>query len=95
MRQTLKKNALKPHLRKQWVIPPSEDAEFVSCMERVLDVYQKPFDMAYPIVNMDEQSVQLLYQINLIHIVFRFHKSIETRHVAAQCPSFLRTIYTD
>ncbi len=95
VRQTLKKNALKPHLRKQWVIPPSEDAEFVSCMERVLDVYQKPFDMAYPIMNMDEQSVQLLYQINLIHIVFRFHKSIETRHVAAQCPSFLRTIYTD
>ena len=36
----------------------------------------------------------LLYQINGIHIVFRFHKSIETRHVAAQCPSFLRTIYT-
>ena len=42
------------------MIPPSEDAEFVSCMERVLDVYQKPFDMAYPVVNMDEQSVQLL-----------------------------------
>ena len=37
----------------------------------------------------------LLYQINLIHIVFRFYKSIETRHVAAQCPSFLRTIDTD
>ncbi len=37
----------------------------------------------------------MLYQINLIHIVFRFHKSIETRHVAAQCPSFLRTIDTD
>ena len=36
-----------------------------------------------------------LYQINLIHIVFRFYKSIETRHVAAQCPSFLRTIDTD
>ena len=29
-------------------------------MERVLDVYQKPFDAAYPVVNMDEQSVQLL-----------------------------------
>ena len=36
-----------------------------------------------------------LYQINLIHIVFRFHKSIETRHVPAQCLSFLRTIDTD
>ena len=42
-----------------------------------------------------DTSKQGLYQINLIHIVFRFHKSIETRHVAAQCPSFLRTIDTD
>ncbi len=40
-------------------------------------------------------TVYDLYQINAIHIVFRFHKSIETRHVAAQCPSFLRTIDTD
>ncbi len=60
VRRTLKKNALKPHLRQQWVIPPSGDAEFVSGMERVLDVYQRPLDGRYPVVNMDEQSVQLL-----------------------------------
>ena len=42
------------------MIPPSADAEFVSGMERVLDVYQQPLDVRYPVVNMDEQPVQLL-----------------------------------
>ena len=59
VRQTLKKNVLKPHLRKQWVIPPSEDAAFVNAMEQVLDLYQKPLDTDVPVVNMDEQSVRL------------------------------------
>ena len=25
-----------------WVIPPEQDAEFVACMEDVLDVYTRP-----------------------------------------------------
>lgn len=43
-----------------WVIPPQADAEFVAGMEDVLDVYSKPYDPRYPVLNMDEQPVQLL-----------------------------------
>jgi len=42
------------------VIPPQQDAEFVACMEDVLDLYQRSYDSDYPLVNMDEQPVQLL-----------------------------------
>ena len=54
---------MKPHLRQQWVIPPLQDAEFVSRMEEVLDLYQQPLDEKYPVVNMDEQPVQFLADI--------------------------------
>jgi hypothetical protein len=43
-----------------WVIPPKADAEFVAGMEVVLDTYEMPYDCWYPVVNMDEQPVQLL-----------------------------------
>lgn len=43
-----------------WVIPPNEDAEFVANMEEVLEVYERPYDLDYPVVCMDEQPVQLL-----------------------------------
>lgn len=43
-----------------WVIPPEADAEFVACMEEVLDVYQQPYDAAHPVIAMDEQPVQLV-----------------------------------
>jgi transposase len=42
-----------------WVIPPDSDAEFVACMEEVLDTYEEPYDPAFPVVCMDEQPVQL------------------------------------
>lgn len=42
-----------------WVIPPEADAEFVACMEEVLDTYQKPYDATRSVVCMDEQPVQL------------------------------------
>ena len=42
-----------------WVIPPEADAEFVAHMERVLDVYARPYDPAWPMLCMDEQPVQL------------------------------------
>ena len=51
---------MKPHLRQQWVIPPEADADFVTCMEDVLTLYQQPRDVRFPVVNMDEQPVQLL-----------------------------------
>ena len=43
-----------------WVIPPEQDAEFVACMEEVLETYAKPYDARCPVVCMDEQPVQLL-----------------------------------
>ncbi len=43
-----------------WVIPPEADAEFVGAMEDVLEVHEKPYDARYPVLNMDEQPVQLL-----------------------------------
>lgn len=35
------------------------DAEFVACMEEVLDTYEEPYDREFPVVCMDEQPVQL------------------------------------
>ena len=43
-----------------WVIPPKADAEFVACMEEVLDVYEQPYDPTCPVLCMDEQPVQLV-----------------------------------
>ncbi|MGH7138917.1 MAG: IS630 family transposase [Pirellulales bacterium] len=43
-----------------WVIPPETDAEFVACMENVLDTYEKPHDPDCPVLCMDEQPVQLI-----------------------------------
>jgi transposase len=59
-RRVLKKNDLKPWLRKQWVIPPKANAEFVWRMEDVLSVYTRPYDPKRPQVCMDEVSKQLL-----------------------------------
>ncbi|MGB3547657.1 MAG: IS630 family transposase [Saprospiraceae bacterium] len=43
-----------------WVIPPETDAEFVACMEEVLDVYHQPYDAAHPVITMDEHPLQLV-----------------------------------
>lgn len=42
-----------------WVIPPDANAEFVACMEDVLELYERPYDRRFPVVCMDEQPVQL------------------------------------
>lgn len=36
------------------MIPPDGNAEFVAAMERVLDVYRRPYDVTMPVVCMDE-----------------------------------------
>lgn len=59
-RADIKKNALKPHLKKQWVIPPKANAAFVAAMEDVLAVYTRPHDPSHPLVCLDETSKQLL-----------------------------------
>src|SRR5258707_5359010 len=43
-----------------WVIPPEQDAEFVACMEEVLETYADAYDPKHPVLCMDEQPVQLL-----------------------------------
>jgi len=43
-----------------WVIPPEQDAEFVACMEDVLETYAIAYDPQRPVLCMDEQPVQLL-----------------------------------
>ena len=42
------------------MIPPAQNAEFVAKMEDVLDVYERPYDSARPVVCLDETSTQLL-----------------------------------
>ena len=54
------KNELKPWQKKQWVIPPEQNAEFVCAMEDVLEVYHRPFDATRPVVCLDETSKQLV-----------------------------------
>jgi len=51
-----KKNDLKPWQKKQWVIPPNANAEFVCAMEDVLEVYTRPDDSQRPVVCLDEAS---------------------------------------
>ncbi|MDS4020410.1 MAG: IS630 family transposase [Candidatus Competibacter sp.] len=65
VRMTLKKNELKPWLRKQWVIPPEANADFVCAMEDVLEVYTRPYDPARPVVCLDEPSKQLVVETRL------------------------------
>jgi len=42
------------------VIAPEANAEFVAAMEKVLDVYQRPYDPALPVICMDETPRQLI-----------------------------------
>ncbi len=46
-----------------WCIPSQDDAHFVYRMEAVLDVYKRPQDSLYPVVCMDETSVQCIKEI--------------------------------
>jgi len=59
----LKENSLKPHLVEEWCIPQKQSADFVACMEDVLEVYSRPYDERYPVVCMDEKPLQLLGEV--------------------------------
>jgi len=59
----MKKKELKPWQKKEWCIPPEQDASFVCQMEEVLDIYKKPYDPQYPQVCMDEMSAQLIGEV--------------------------------
>ena len=51
---------MKPWKVKGWVIPPGNDSQFVADMERVLDVYKRPYDKENPVICMDESPRQLI-----------------------------------
>ena len=42
------------------MIPPEQNGQFVACMERVLDVYKRPYDPDLPVVCMDESPRQMI-----------------------------------
>jgi hypothetical protein len=52
-----------PHLKEMWVIPPKHNATFVYHLEDVLEVYQRPYDEARPLVCFDEQPTQLIREV--------------------------------
>ena len=46
-----------------WVIPPAQSGDFVANMEKVLEVYKRPYTETRPIVCMDESPKQLIGEI--------------------------------
>ena len=42
------------------MIPPEQNGNFVACMEKVLEVYKRPFNPKFPVVCMDESPKQLI-----------------------------------
>ena len=59
--ETAKKNKLRPWTIKSWCIP-KVSTRFISKMEDVLAVYQRPYDPNYPMVCMDEKGKELQSQ---------------------------------
>lgn len=55
IRQVLAHHELKPWRRKMWGIP-AIDAEYIACMEDVLNVLARPYDAREPVVTFDERS---------------------------------------
>jgi hypothetical protein len=51
-------------LKEEWCIPAKANAEYVCCMEDVLELYQQPYDAKRPLVCMDETTKQLLSEVN-------------------------------
>ena len=45
------------------MIPPKHNGSFAANMERVLDVYKRPFDPLHPVVCMDESPKQLIGEV--------------------------------
>ena len=47
---------------KEWIIPTA-DADYVCAMEAVLDVYERPYNKANPVVGLDESPKQLISEV--------------------------------
>jgi hypothetical protein len=48
--QDSEKNGMTKRKIEYWLIPPEQDAEFVACMEEVLEIYAKAFDPKHPVL---------------------------------------------
>jgi transposase len=59
VKQILKKNKLKPHLKKQWCIG-AITAEYLARMEDLLHLYSLAYDEKRPVICFDELPAQLL-----------------------------------
>jgi hypothetical protein len=59
LRVLLASRAIKPWRHKMWCIP-KVDAEFVRCMEDVLEIYEREYNPREPVVCVDEKPTQLL-----------------------------------
>jgi transposase len=62
VRRRLAENHLKPWRKDMWCIP-KVDAEYVACMEDVLDLYGEPADPARPVICFDESPTQLIGEV--------------------------------
>ena len=54
---------MRPHLKGYWCIPKKQDADFVACMEDIIDVYERPYARKRPVVCLDEKPLQLLGEV--------------------------------
>jgi len=59
----MKKNERKPWQKKEWGMPPEQEAAFVCQMEAVLDIDKKPYDAPCPQVCLDAMSTQLMGEV--------------------------------
>jgi transposase len=62
VRRRLAENDLKPWRKDMWCIP-KVDAEYVACMEDVLDLYNEKADPKRPVVCFDESPTQLIGEV--------------------------------
>ncbi len=47
------------------MIPPDQNGNFVACMEKVLEVYKRPYNPMFPVVCMDESPKQLISETKI------------------------------
>jgi transposase len=64
IRRRLDDNDLKPWQKKMWCIAKI-DADYIACMEDLLDLYAEPHDPKRPVVCFDESPIQLIGEIRV------------------------------
>ncbi|WP_302358759.1 hypothetical protein [uncultured Mitsuokella sp.] len=62
-------------------IPKKQDADFVACMEDIIDVYERPYARKRPVVCLDEKPLQLLGEVRE-PITGHQHISVRERRTA-------------